>query len=411
MKKVIQTIALIIGLISIFILTAIVYYGYTLPNSFYLFDYKDFKINSNLSIKADYSTSSDIAFASKTNINSSRINLKLFGIFPIKDVKVNELNKTMLIPGGMPFGIKMFTEGVIVVGINEIETNNGVKNPAKNAGIKIGDIIIEINGEKINSNKDIAFHVSKSEGKKINVKLKRNENIFNIELESALSKVDNLYKCGLWVRDSSAGIGTITFYNPVNGIFGGLGHPISDVDTGKTMPLMSGEVINATINGLIKGYPGIPGELKGNFTSNNPIGNILSNDDTGVYGVLYNFNSDKEPIPIAVRQEIKYGKAKILTTINGSEPEEYEVKIEKINLNDDDSLKNMVIKVTDDNLLSKTGGIVQGMSGSPIIQDGKLIGAITHVFVNDPTKGYGIFLENMYDTSTSIDLNRNKLAS
>ncbi|MDF2567582.1 MAG: stage sporulation protein, partial [Oscillospiraceae bacterium] len=222
---------------------------------------------------------------------------------------------------------------------------------------------------------------------------------------------DNTFKIGLWVRDSSAGIGTVTFYNPENSVFGGLGHAVCDVDTGQVMPIMSGEVVDVNINGVTRGSSGSPGELKGSFSSNKDSGSIAVNNETGVFGVLYQNPSNHSAIPIAMKQEVKTGKATIFTTVSGNTPQEYKINIEKVNLNDNSMTKNMVIKITDPELLQKTGGIVQGMSGSPIMQNGVLVGAVTHVFINDPTKGYGIFIENMYNHSKAVKTYYKKIAS
>ncbi len=205
----------------------------------------------------------------------------------------------------------------------------------------------------------------------------------------------------MWIRDSSAGIGTLTLYQPTTDVVAGLGHAICDVDTGEILPISSGDLVWANITGVIKGQSGAPGELIGEFT-NKHIGKVMINCEAGIYGI-----ADKAPInaksyPVAMRQEVRDGKATILCTVNGTEPKEYEIMIEKVNLSDSGTTKNMVIRVTDPELLEVTGGIVQGMSGSPILQDGKLVGAITHVFVNQPTRGYGIFAENMMDFAKKL---------
>ena len=211
---------------------------------------------------------------------------------------------------------------------------------------------------------------------------------------------DEVYRCGIWVRDSSAGIGTVTFYDPSTGVFGGLGHAVCDVDTGGVMPLAEGQVVPVSIHGVQKGEAGTPGELQGSFLTTLSCGELRKNTETGVYGVLNrNPAAGREAIPICLRQEVKEGPVQILTTISGTEPALYDAVIEKVSLGDHTPTKNLILRITDPELLSKTGGIVQGMSGSPILQDGKLAGAVTHVFVNDPTRGYGIFAENMLDAA------------
>ena len=312
---------------------------------------------------------------------------------------------------GQPFGIKMLTEGIMVVRLSDV---NGKTDscPAKNAGIHVGDIIISVGGEKITSNEDLSKAISSSNGETVEVVLKRNFNDKSSSGEEISLKMtpeycdsEKSYKTGMWVRDSSAGIGTITFYDPSTGSFGGLGHPICDTDTGELMPLSSGEICGVSITGYKKGLNGVPGELKGRFLSGNEIGTAKQNTNCGIFGSLDESPSENEEIEIADYDEIKTGKAEILTTISGSEPSKYSVNIEQVN-KDDPDLKNLVIRVTDRDLLEETGGILQGMSGSPIIQNGKLIGAVTHVFVNNSSMGYGILAQTMISQSqTNSDSN------
>lgn len=312
---------------------------------------------------------------------------------------------------GQPFGIKMLTEGIMVVRLSDV---NGKTDscPAKNAGIHVGDIIISVGGEKITSNEDLSKAISSSNGETVEVVLKRNFDDKNssgeeisIKMTPEYCESEKSYKTGMWVRDSSAGIGTITFYDPSTGAFGGLGHPICDTDTGELMPLSSGEICGVSITGYKKGLNGAPGELKGRFLSGNEIGTVTQNTNSGVFGSLDESPSENEEIEIADYDEIKTGKAEILTTINGSEPSKYSINIEQVNKDDPDS-KNLVIRVTDRDLLEATGGILQGMSGSPIIQNGKLIGAVTHVFVNNSSMGYGILAQTMISQSqTNSDSN------
>lgn len=312
---------------------------------------------------------------------------------------------------GQPFGIKMLTEGIMVVRLSDV---NGKTDscPAKNAGIHVGDIIISVGGEKITSNEDLSKAISSSNGETVEVVLKRNfddksssgEEI-SLKMTPEYCDSEKSYKTGMWVRDSSAGIGTITFYDPSTGSFGGLGHPICDTDTGELMPLSSGEICGVSITGYKKGLNGVPGELKGRFLSGNEIGTATQNTNSGIFGSLDESPSENEEIEIADYDEIKTGKAEILTTISGSEPSKYSINIEQVN-KDDPDLKNLVIRVTDRDLLEETGGILQGMSGSPIIQNGKLIGAVTHVFVNNSSMGYGILAQTMISQSqTNSDSN------
>lgn len=310
-----------------------------------------------------------------------------------------------VIPCGQPFGIKMLTEGIMVVRLSDINGKND-SCPAKEAGIRVGDIIISVSGEKITSNEDLSKVISASDGEAVEIVLKRNnsedqnssDEKLTLKLTPEYCSNEKCYKTGMWVRDSSAGIGTITFYDPSTGAFGGLGHPICDSDTGELMPLSSGEICGVTITGYQKGSNGSPGELRGRFLNGSQLGIVSQNTNSGVFGLLEKPPSKNEELEIADNNEIKTGKAEILTTIGGSQPQKFSINIEQINPDDPD-LKNFVIRVTDKTLLEKTGGILQGMSGSPIIQNGKLIGAVTHVFVNNSSMGYGIFANTMFSQS------------
>ncbi len=337
--------------------------------------------------------------------------VRLFDVIPIKKVQVQVANQMMLIPCGTPFGIKMFTNGVVVVGISDIMTDSGYLNPAIQAGLKIGDIITAINGEEVNENEQVSHAIQESDGKLLTLTLKRNNEQLEVSLYPVKSVKDNSYKGGLWVRDSTAGIGTVTFYNPVNGLFGGLGHGICDIDTNSLMPMKNADIVPVTINGIIKGQKGSAGELRGYFSSNRPIGNLYVNSDEGVYGILEASPVMQEALPVAMKQEVREGPAQIRATVEDGEPTYYEVTIESIDFKDTSRVKNLVVCVNDPTLLEKTGGIVQGMSGSPIIQDGKLVGAVTHVFLNDPTRGYGIFAENMIENMVAVELETVQKAS
>lgn len=396
-----------IGL-SVSICTAILYYSSVLPDSYYVSDKRSLDLSAGFPITAVSNNpeadavimSADISNSGKTD----KATLRLFGILPVKEVDVIEEETPMLIPGGMPFGIKIMTEGVMVVGMGEVNSLDGMKSPAADAGIEEGDVIISMSGEEVYSNEDIQNIISNSDGTVIEVIIERNSKRITKELLPVYSQSDNCYQAGMWVRDSSAGIGTVTFYDASTGRFGGLGHPVCDVDTGDILPLSSGEVADVEITGVKKSMEGIAGELQGMFISDNPSGELYANNEYGVFG---NIDSERysgmREIPMGMKQEIKLGEAVILTTLDGDEPQEYTIEIEKIDYRSDNYNKNMVIKVTDEELLEKTGGIVQGMSGSPVIQDGKLIGAVTHVFVNEPSKGYAIFSENMYEHGIKSD--------
>ncbi len=306
-----------------------------------------------------------------------------------------------LYPGGMPFGVKLYTDGVIVVGISGVETDSGKKTPASDGGIKVNDIITAINGKRVNTVDEVSTAIEQSGGCTVSLDIARDGQQIKIDITPVLSITDNMYKAGVWLRDSTAGIGTVTFISPQNNAFAGLGHGICDVDTGEIMPLRKGIVVDVTIKGVTKGQIGNPGELNGYFSPGR-IGSLIGNTMCGVYGMLSKDidTSHSEALNIGLKDELKLGNAEIYCTV-GDKIDKYSAEIVKIG-NKNAEQKNFVIKITDKRLLDATGGIVQGMSGSPIIQNNKLVGAVTHVLVNDPTKGYGIFIENMLKNMPEI---------
>lgn len=324
-----------------------------------------------------------------------------FAGIPIKKVDVHVLKDFRVIPGGQSIGVKLNTVGVLVVGHHLINTTAGKKSPGEIAGIKIGDIITEINGEKIEKMTDVAPFVQTAgqEGKPLELVISRESGKFSTKLTPLKDKGENIYKLGLYIRDSAAGIGTMTFVHPQSKKYGALGHVISDMDTKQPIVVEDGQIVRSTVTSIEKGSNGDPGEKLARFSSDREIvGNIQKNSPFGIFGEmvkeLKNGVMDK-PLPIALSHQVKEGPAKILTVVNDDLVEEFDIEIVSTIPQKFPATKGMVIKVTDPKLLKKTGGIVQGMSGSPIIQDGKLIGAVTHVFVNDPTSGYGVHIEWM----------------
>ena len=398
LRKYFRFFASVIATISIGIIGLVSYYSYALPEEYCVFYNSSADIDSP-GISVSYLAEEQEAAYSFTDSHENDVELSLFGMIPIKEAHVTKLVDEKVIPCGNPFGVKILTSGVMVIGLSDITTKNGVVNPAEEADIQIGDVITSINGKSVSSNSEIADIVNESDGEAITIEFIRDDENKTTSLTPAMAYPGSSYKAGIWVRDSSAGIGTITFCLE-DGVFGGLGHPICDVDTGEVLPLGSGEIVEASINGVEKGYVGDPGELCGTFDNNYSIGIVNYNSDAGIFGKLNTPLSSHDPVEIALKQDIETGPATIYTTISGKTPQEYDVEIVSVNVNDDSNNKNMVIKVTDPELLEQTGGIVQGMSGSPIIQNGKLVGAVTHVFVNDPTKGYGIFAENMMEVAS-----------
>lgn len=307
------------------------------------------------------------------------------GNMRIKQVTLSQTERRMLIPGGTPFGIKLHTEGVMVVSVNK-------GSPADLAGIRPGDMISEVNGAAVQTNSEIAAAVQQEpSGSRVVFSRGDSERCVTIVPQS----IDGQLRLGAWVRDSAAGIGTLTFYDPETGLFGGLGHPVSDVTTGDLMPMSSGEITQAEIYSVVRGCNGEAGELCGDLCPGS-VGELSANTPVGVFGKLSQEYSGSA-LPVAFRQEVECGPAVILSTISGNEPQEYSIEIEKVNLCALNGTKSMVIRVTDQELLDSAGGIVRGMSGSPIIQNGMIVGAVTHVFLNDPSRGYAVFAETMLD--------------
>ncbi|MEE0840587.1 MAG: SpoIVB peptidase [Acutalibacteraceae bacterium] len=333
--------------------------------------------------------------------SSFQVEVKLFGIIPVKSTTVEVVEESYVAVLGTPFGIKMYTDGVLVVDMQEIETLDGKKSPAKEAGIKIGDYIISVDGEKVSSNEDLGRIFSSGNGEEMSVELRRNSVKHIVRLTPVLSKEDSSYKAGIWVKDSSAGIGTLTFYCPYNNMICGLGHGIYDSDTKEVIDFSRGSLVGADILSIVKGTKGVPGELKGRL-SYSSVATLSANLINGVYGQATCNVDTKNLTQIAHKQDVKNGPATIISTVDSNGPKAYTCEI-KVNTNKvNDTVQDMTVTVTDKALVEKTGGIVQGMSGSPIIQNGKLVGAVTHVLIDDPTKGYGIFAENMLETAQSV---------
>ncbi len=332
---------------------------------------------------------------------STNATLSLWGVVPVKQVRVVPVERRVVEVCGTPFGIKMFSDGALVVGFTDIRTKQGYANPAKQAGLKLGDRVLSIGGRATRSNEDVKAAIRKSCGESVSVVYSRDGARCTVTLHPVLDEQADEYRAGMWVRDSSAGIGTLTFADNQAGIYGGLGHSISDVDTGECIALRTGEVVPVEITGYVVGKSGSPGELKGNFTSSIALGNILQNGPTGVYGKLRTFIKGK-PMEVAHPQEVKPGPAQVITTIEGKEPKTYEVSIEKVSMNAEDPNRNIVIRVVDPELLQATGGILQGMSGSPIVQNGRLVAAVTHVLVNNPDRGFAIFAQTMLESADAV---------
>lgn len=303
-----------------------------------------------------------------------------------------------VIPLGTAFGIKLFTDGVIVASLSEVYTENGLCCPAADCGIKPGDYLLEADGSPITGNASIAHLIGGSQGKEVLLKVRRGERVFETRVTPVFG--EGSFKTGMWVRDSAAGIGTLTFYDPASGRFAGLGHGICDMDAGGVMSLKSGEPADITLCGIDKGKENAPGQLRGYFSSDEAMGSLLVNNETGVYGTL-----DQPPagslLEVMPRDQVTCGPVEILASVDQNGPRRYAAEIQRISAKNQPT-RNLVLKITDRRLLELTGGIVQGMSGAPILQNGKLCGAVTHVFTDDPTMGYGIFAQTMVEQDRAI---------
>lgn len=357
------------------------------------------KINGK-SIEAsynDYGISRPVSLSSDKG-GSVQLKMRFLGILPVKTVHVDIVSNKQIVACGNTIGVKLKLEGILVIGISDVEKNGQKIVPVKNSGIKPGHVITHVNGKIVSTIEDLVDEISGSGGKPVKISYNYGNECAEAMVSPVRSSEDNMYHIGLWVRDSTAGIGTLTYYDEETGRFGALGHGITDIDTGTLMSVESGEIMESNILGVKIGRSGDPGELKGVFTEGTRLGVIQANTDIGIYGKLSGNAAQRikgREYPVGVRAEIEEGAATILSNIDGRKIEEYSIVIQKVSRQNMNGSKGMILKITDERLLNTTGGIVQGMSGSPIIQNGKIIGAVTHVLVNDPSRGYGIFIEAM----------------
>lgn len=357
---------------------------------------------SSVTFARDYCESNNV-FASSNfySLNSKSSNDEKFkNRYGVALVNSEQEKKDIeLYSGGNSVGVRVSTDGVLAVGYSDLTTGEGeVESPAQNGGIQIGDRLISVNGNKIKNSKDLSKKINESKSENVEILIERNgeEITKNINLSK---NADGDYKIGLWVRDSTAGVGTLTFYDKESGKYGAIGHPITDSETEKILSIKNGDLLNSSIISIKKGVKGNPGELRGIFSSDKkPIGNVTGNTQCGIFGSMNTENLkniNNKTYKVGWRDEIQPGPAQIITTIDEEGPKLYDIEIVKLAKQDSISTKSMVIKITDERLLEKTGGVVQGMSGSPIIQNDKIIGAVTHVLVNKPEVGYGIYIEWM----------------
>lgn len=393
MKRTVKSVCLILIFCCTVLMTGVVYGFYALPDEFNTMS------DEEITIAPFYS--GELRGAEKTALKSVvtkgeyKLDVKLLNAIPVKVTNLKVSSRPYVVPSGEIVGLRLFTKGVMVVGFHDADTWQGRRNPANEAGILKGDVITHLDGKEISSSSQAEQLIRESQGKSLTVDFVRNGKREKTILTPLFCENEKKFKTGLWIRDSAAGIGTLTFFDKESGLFACLGHAVCDIDTGDVLPLADGDIVDATVSGCVKGKQGRAGELCGSFI-NDREGIIYLNDPNGVYGILDEKDEKSAEIPIAAESEIKEGEAQIISTVEGESKAYYDIEIEKLDPDSKDC-KNIIIKITDEKLLEKTGGIVQGMSGSPIIQDGKLIGAVTHVFVNDPTRGYGIFAQIMLE--------------
>ncbi|HLR01367.1 MAG TPA: SpoIVB peptidase [Virgibacillus sp.] len=400
--RIVTGLILLIALLSAPFMTSMEKY-LSIPNNIVTFD-NHLPINvPELGEKITVDASNETVKASGTaefTSNDSGDTSLLYEVagLPIKKVDVSVLDDLKVVPSGKSIGVQLHTKGVLIVGFHRVKTKEENISPAEKSELKAGDVITKINGENIKDVEEIKPYVNKA-GKKdesLHLTIKRGEEELETEIHPAKEKKSDEYQIGLYIRDSAAGIGTMTFYEPKSKKYGALGHVISDMDTKKPVDINDGSILESNVTSIEKGNKGNPGEKKATFSSDkNKIGTITKNSPFGIFGKLTKTNEDEDALPIALSDEVEKGPAKIKTVVDGNQIEEFDVEVISNISQKHPSTKGLIIKVTDEELLEKTGGIVQGMSGSPIIQNNKVIGAVTHVFVNDSTSGYGVHIEWM----------------
>ena len=303
-----------------------------------------------------------------------------------------------LVPLGQAVGIQLKSEGVMIVGLSEIENDSGSFSPAGSAGIKAGDVLVSVGNAEIKTAADFITAAESFDGGAVDVTVRRGEQLIHFNV-TPVKTMEGNFQLGLWMRDGINGIGTMTFYDPQSGLYGALGHGISDAD-GALLPMSGGSITGASVIDIVMGESNKPGELCGRFDAENVLGSININCESGIFGI-YEKEIERKPLPVASESEIKLGAATIYSNVQGEETRQFSIEISRVYRENEDG-KSMMIRVTDEALLAATGGIVQGMSGSPIIQDGKIIGAVTHVLISDPTRGYAINIEKMLEASEAL---------
>ena len=376
-----------------------------LPGTYRLAVGQQYALNMGVAVLSsqDERPSADNNVLSARETAETEVTVNLFGLFPIGRMRVQAREETRLIPGGAAVGVALATRGVLVVGVSDVSGHS----PAQRAGLRAGDVIESVNGEALADSAHLTALVSASQGKPLRMSFRRDGAARSVTLIPALDGASGQYCIGAWVRDSTAGVGTLSYYQPSDGTYGALGHAISDGDTGRILPIREGSLMDADIVDIKRGQRGVPGELRGTFLKKQiTLGDIRENTPLGIYGVLdapYENPLFPDGLPVGYQESVAIGPATILSTVDGEGIKAYQVEIIQATRQSAPAQKSMILRVTDPELLAKTGGIVQGMSGSPILQNGRIIGAVTHVFVDDPTQGYGVYIEWMLQTAQAME--------
>lgn len=398
--KNLKHVIIIIFLILIYIYVANIT---LIPNSIVLLQGEEFKFRKVFGVET-----LETAITSNSKYNISNVEVSLFGKLPLKNVAVTTIENAKVVPVGKIIGLKLYTNGVLVVGMSEIEGENSIlSKPYENSDIKEGDTILKINENEIEDIENLKRVVNNSNGKNLELTLLREGSIVTSNITPIQTK-NKEYKLGLWVKDAATGVGTMTFYDQESKVYAVLGHGITDSDTDSLINIDSGELVTSRIISIKKGEVERPGEIKGTILNQKTIGEVIKNTQFGIYGRLNNLTSlnidTSKEIDVALRNEITLGEAKVLCAIDNSNvAKEYSIEIEKIYIDNNFNNKSMLIKVTDEELLEKTGGIIRGLSGAPIIQNEKFIGAITNVLVSNPEIGYAIFGDLMIKEMSNIE--------
>ncbi|MCD7826928.1 MAG: SpoIVB peptidase [Clostridiales bacterium] len=400
MKKMIKFTCVILSVLSAGIFTLIGLGKILLPEEITVYSNTESIVLMGV-YEIESAAPSAVAVSSQESSPQTQCTVTLFGIFPVENITTVESDRKYVYAGGNAVGIRLYTDGLLVVGLDEVITENGNVSPGSDCGIEVGDVIVAVEGDDTVSTAEFVKTVNSLSGEPVELTIKRGEEILTLTLTPEYSASDEKYRCGLWLRDSTAGIGTMTFIDEKTGMMASLGHAICDSDTQAVLEASGGDILSADISGITPGEKGAAGQLIGTFTDN-IIGALCENNEYGVYGLFTGNTEDFDLYPVAGQSEIEAGSAFVLTTVDENGPAFYDIEIEKITYTEETSARNMVIKVTDEDLLNATGGIVQGMSGSPIIQNGMLVGAVTHVFLNDPSRGYAIFAETMVNEADQI---------